>query len=91
MKAKTPSFILTLKLNTSDRDEQILSKRFYYAFLMKNRLISHVRKALSSMRQDPVYRQLMQEYISLKGKKDSTSKHRRSDIGKQLSSIRMQY
>lgn len=91
MKAKTPSFILTLKLNTSECDDQILAKRFYYAFLMKNRLISHSRKALSSMRQDKQYRNLLTEYISLKGKKDALSKHRRSDIGKALSTIRLQY
>lgn len=90
-KSKTPSFILTLKLNTGSSDEAVLSERFYYAFLMKNRLIRHARRALSSMRQDKDYRLLMNEYASLKGKKDSISKQRRSDIGKALSIIRTQY
>ena len=89
--AETPSFVLTLKLNTSASDEQILLDRFYYAFLMKNRLIRHVRMALSSMRQDKEYRNLMNEYAVLKGKNDSASKSIRGAIGKKLSRIRMVY
>ena len=90
-KSKTPSFILTLKLNTAEQDEKVLFKRFYIAFLMKNRLIRHARKALASMRQNKEYRALMSEYHALCGKTDKVSKHRRSDIGKSLSDIRADY
>lgn len=90
-KANSLSFILSLKLNTADNDERILNKRFYVAFLIKNRLIRHARKVLSSMRQDKEYRTLMAEYLSLKGKDDAASKHRRNELGKELSRIRMAY
>lgn len=87
-KSKTPSFILTLKLNTAEQDEKVLFKRFYIALFMKNRLIRHARKALASMRQNKEYRTLMSEYHALCGKTDKVSKHRRSDIGKSLSDMR---
>ena len=58
---------------------------------MKNRLIRHARKALSSMRQNKEYRSLMTEYISLKGKDDKVSKSRRNVIGNELSHIRTSY
>ena len=90
-KSKSSSFVLELKLNTSPADDSALLKRFYYAFLMKNRLIRHARKALSSMRQDKGYRSLMAEYISLKGKDDKASKSRRNVIGNELSRIRTSY
>ena len=90
-KAKSKSFVLELKLNTSPMDDAVLLKRFYYAFLMKNRLIRHARKALSSMRQDKEYRSLIKKHISLKGKDDKISKHIRNDIGNGLSRIRMSY
>lgn len=90
-KFRSPSFVLELKLNTSPADDSALLERFYYAFLMKNRLIRHARKALSFMRQDKEYRSLMAEYISLKGKDDKASKSRRNDIGNELSRIRMSY
>ncbi len=90
-KATSPSFVLTLKLNTSLKDSQRLGKRFFYAFLMKNRLIRHARKALSSMRQDKAYRVLMEEWLSLKGKDDPSSKHRKAEIGTALSEIRSSY
>ena len=90
-KSKTLSFMLTLKLNTSSRDEKLLNKRIYIAFLMKNRLIHHARKVLSSMRRDKKYRALLAEYLSLRCKSNKASKQRLKDIGKQLSSIRIQY
>ena len=90
-KAKSPSFVLELKLNTFPADDSALLERFYYAFLMKNRLIRHARRALSSMRQDKEYRFLMTEYISLKGKDDKASKRLRNDIGDELSRIRTSY
>ena len=90
-KSKTQSFVLTLKLNTSSHDDQILSRRFYYAFLMKNRLIRHAKKQLSSMKQDKEYRMLMNEYHTLNNSTDPASKHRRVNLGKELSRVRMAY
>ena len=69
-KDKTPSFVLTLKLNTSEFDDRALASRFYYAFLIKNRLIRHVRRALSSMRQDKEYRYLIKELYDLGDKRN---------------------
>lgn len=34
-KASTPSYVLTLKLNTNSADERELHNRFFRAFLMK--------------------------------------------------------
>ena len=90
-KSKTPSFILSLKLNTTSYDERILEHRFYVAFLMKNRLIRYAKKQLSSMRQDKEYRTLMDERKTLIDKKDDASKMRKAAIGKELSRIRMGY
>ena len=90
-KSKTPSFILSLKLNTTSYDERILEHRFYVAFLMKNRLIRYAKKQLSSMRQDKEYRTLMDERKTLIDKKDDASKKRKAAIGKELSRIRMGY
>lgn len=89
--AKTKSFALILKLNTSSWDERILYKRFYVAFLIKNRLVRYARKRLSSMRQDTEYRSLMKEYVSIKGLADKTSKRRRNELGELLSNIRRRY
>ncbi len=90
-KNSTQSFILSLKLNTSSHDDRILNDRFYVAFLMKNRLIKHARKALSTMRQDKSYRALLKEYLSFKSKDDPDSVKQRSVISKQLSDIRSSY
>ncbi len=94
-KSSTPSFALPLKLNTTAQDERILGKRFYCAFLMKNKLIRHAKKALSSMRQDKRYRTLMDEYHTLakasksRKKESKAVKHRRAEIGAELSAIRL--
>ena len=90
-RSKTPSFVLTLKLNTNLKDETILSHRFYVAFLMYNRLVRHARKALSSMRQDKTYRALMAERKTIVAKTDAVSKHRKAEIGTSLSAIRQNY
>ena len=78
----TPSFVLTLKLNTSKDDERILMKRFFYGWKIYNVLVRHVRKAIRSMRQDAKYRDAMNRY-----RKDRKS----SGIKKELSDIREQY
>ena len=90
-KTKTPSFVLTLKLNTSPSDERELARRFYNANQMHNKLVKHARKALSSLRQDKACRALMKERFSLSGKNDPVSKRRRADIGRQLSELRLDY
>ena len=90
-KSKSPSFVLTLKLNTTSLDEHVLAHRFYYAFLMKNCLIRHAKKCLSSMRMDKDYRNLMSERKTLIGKDDKSSKSRRAAIGEELSRIRSYY
>lgn len=90
-KSKSPSFVLTLKLNTTPSDERLLEERFFSAFLMKNRLIRHARKRLSAMKQDKEYRRLMSERKLITGNKDAMSKHRKAEIGKDLARIRMYY
>ena len=90
-RTKTPSFSLALKLNTSLKDVKVLNDRFFIAFLMTNRLVSHVNKALNAMRQDKEYRKALHEYLSLKGKDDPISKHNRNVLGEELSRIRLKY
>lgn len=89
-RSKTPSFALTLKLNTSERDDRILHERFFKGFLMHNRLVEHARKRLSGLRQDKRYRALMEEYHSVSGD-SAEAKKERARIGKLLSGIRMEY
>ena len=85
------SFVLTLKLNTTNGDDVVLRHRFHVASIMKNKLVSHARKALSSMRQDPGYRTLMVERKTIKDKNDPASKRRKVEIGKQLAAIRLNF
>ena len=81
-RSATPSFVLTLKLNTSKDDERILMKRFFYGWKIYNVLVRHVSKAAHSMRQDAKYRDAMRRYLENK---------KASDIKKELSDIREQY
>ena len=81
-RSSTPSFVLTLKLNTSKEDERILTDRFFSGWKIYNTIVRHVRKVLRSMRQDPSYRDAMNRYH-----KDRKSKA----IKKELSDIRNQY
>ena len=81
-RSATPSFVLTLKLNTSEDDERILRKRFFFGWKIYNILVRHVRKALGSMRQDVKYRNAMNRYLENK---------KVSGIKKELSDIREQY
>ncbi len=87
-KTKTPSFTLSLKLNTTRKDDRVLAKRFRYASIVRNRLVSHARKTLSTVRQDKEYRALMDKRSSLKGKGDSASERERTRLNKELSLIR---
>lgn len=77
-KTDTHSFILELKLLTSERDERFLSRCFYHAANIHNCVVKHCRKQLAKLRLDPEYKRLLKEYISLKddpsGRKDTAGK-----------------
>ena len=90
MKSKTPSFVLTLKLNTSVTDDCILDYRFFCATKIYNVLIKHVRKQIAKMRNDKEYRKLIAEYVTLKGDTKDVKKQKAA-IGKALSDIRLAY
>lgn len=81
-RSATPSFVLTLKLNTSKEDERILAGRFLSGWKIYNTLVRHVRKALRSMRQDLNYRNAMNHYYE-----DKRSKA----VKKELGDIRERY
>ena len=89
-KSKTPSFVLSLKLNTSKSQMRVLDKRFFYAQQMYNVLVRYVRKQINKMRSDKDYRILISEYVTLNGDAKHTKK-RKAELGKQLSAIRLQY
>lgn len=55
-RSTTPSFCLTLKLNTSKRDEQILEYRFLCGQRIYNVLVRHCRKQFVKLFRDPGYR-----------------------------------
>ncbi len=90
-RSKTSSFTLKLKLNTSKSDDRVLNDRFFIAFLMTNRLISHACKALKAMRQDKGYRKILDEYISVRDKTDPASKRQKNVVCNELSRIRLAY
>lgn len=89
-KTHTPSFVLSLKLNTSEQIVRVLGKRFLYGCRIYNCLVKHARKQLSKMRFDSEYKMLMEQYYALKGDKPAIKKQR-TVIGKQLSDIRLSY
>ncbi|MBQ9302318.1 hypothetical protein [Butyrivibrio sp.] len=80
-----------MKLNISAYDIHILDKRFFIAFIMQNKLITHAKKQLSCMRQDKHYRYFMDEYVKLKGNDDPQVKCQRQLIGEELLRIRQAY
>lgn len=82
----TDSFILELKLNTSEKDDVFLSHCFWHTLILHNTLVRHSKKQISSMRQDPNYKKLLSEYKSL-DKKDP----RRKLLSKELSEIVSSY
>ena len=84
-KATTPSFILTLKLNTSKQDGDILEHRFACANRIYNVLVRHARKQVQKLRQDKNYWELM----GLVGEVGESAYKR--EISKQLSEIRLSY
>ena len=58
-RASTPSFVLTLKLNTSASDDAALAYRFLCGARMYNVLVRHCRKQLSMLKEDKAYRELL--------------------------------
>lgn len=89
-KATTPSFVLTLKLNTNPVQNAVLDKRFSYGVRIYNTLVKHARKQLNKLNADKEYRFLLNEYATLKGSTPDI-KRVRASYGKQLSDIRMSY
>lgn len=59
MKAKTPSFVLELKLNTSKEDDKVLDLRFGYGQCIYNVLVRHCRKQLTKLAEDKSYREIL--------------------------------
>lgn len=83
--SKTPSFIATMKLNTSRKDDEVLDARFFVAFLIKNRLIKHASSAIRSCRQDERTNQLMAER-----KAAGDDKKARNDVNQKLADLRLE-
>lgn len=85
-RASTPSFVLTLKLNTSASDDAALAYRFLCGVRMYNVLVKHCRKQLSMLEEDKTYRRLL-----AKRKDAGLSKAEKNAINQTLSDIRMEY
>ena len=58
-KASSPSFVLTLRLET---DNVVLDKRFKIANHIYNVLVKHARKAISQLKQDKEYQAITMKY-----------------------------
>ena len=75
-KKQTPSYVLTLKLNTNDRDEAILDKRFEICRKLYNSILGLGLKRLKALSELKVYRTLRKELAELNKSyyKDENSK-----------------
>ena len=73
-RSKTDSYTLEQKLQTSVYDDSELDGRFFTAFLMENRLITHANKQIRKYRQDKCVKQLLAERKALKASLNSTKK-----------------
>lgn len=80
-RAATDSFILELKLKTSEEDARFLEKCMYFGWKVHNTLVRHCQKQLASLRQDPEYRELLTAY---RKEADRADKQR---INRELSAI----
>lgn len=85
-RASTPSFVLTLKLNTSTSDDAALDYRFFCGARMYNVLVRHCRKQLSMLKEDKTYRELLAKRMNT-----GISKKEINAINQALSDIRMDY
>ena len=85
-RTSTPSFVLTLKLNTSASDDAALAYRFLCGVRMYNVLVKHCRKQLSVLEEDKTYRRLLAERMNA-----GLSKTEKNAINQSLAGIRMDY
>ena len=84
-RAKTPSYALMLKLNTSKHDERILVRRFLCGQRIYNVLVRHCVKQLKNLRNDKQYQELLAIYIKNK-KNDMDNSHISKLLNKIVSS-----
>lgn len=85
-KCSTPSFILEKKLLTSRRDEEALGLRFSCAVRIQCQLVKHARVQIQKLREDPEYRALLSERISL-----PKASKRRAVVNRRLGDVRLSY
>lgn len=85
-RSSTPSFILQLKLNTSESDEHILNHRFWCAQQIYNSLVRYCIKQVSAMRNDSLYRELLDSYI-----RDKAAVKKDKRVTDMLSDTRLRY
>lgn len=85
-RSDTPSFVLTLKLNTNEDDERILNHRFWCAQQIYNALVKHCIKQIAKMRSDKLYRELLEAYVN---DKNAGTKDKR--VVKALNDTRLAY
>ena len=85
-RSKSPSFVLTLNLNTNKVDERILNHRFWCAQQIHNVLVRHCIKQITKLRSDKLYRELLDSYI-----KDKKAGRRDERVVKALNETRMSY
>ena len=89
-RSSTPSFVLTLKMNTTVRQDQILNKRFFIGFQMYNKLVTHAEKRINALNCDKEYRLLLQERHTLVSS-EKTDKKSVNKINHRLKDIRLAY
>ncbi len=83
------NFVLTFKLNTTEYDEAVLAKRFYYGYKISNIVTAYASKQLRLMKQDPAYQALLSERYTLKD--SEASKKEINCVNKELQVVRESY
>lgn len=83
------NFVLTLKLNTTEYDEAVLAKRFYYGYKISNIVTAYASKQLRLMKRDFVYQALLSERYTLKD--SEAPKKEINRINKELQVVRESY
>ena len=86
-RSSTPSFVLTMKLNTGLYESDILDYRFHCGVRIYNVLVKHCRRQLRKLYSDQEYLRLLSER-SLCAPND---KKHKAFINQKLADIRMQY
>lgn len=90
-RTKSPSYVLTLKLNTDASDEAFLNKRMFLSCKVHNQLVSHAGKQLRKMYSDYRYKVLMEQWNTTKNSSDSQMKHLHHEICDRLKELRLEY